>query len=197
MQDTKPIDLQHIRNLTVSGRIATGASTLAKGIADALHWKLLDGGKLFRKINNELGISIVDSSRRPDSFDLAYEEKVKKILRDEKHNVIQSHLAGFDAQGIAGVYRILVLCEDEEGNDKTDIRIDRLINRDGISVEEAKHELKERERSHLEKFRRLYMPQDPHWVYWDKEYYDLTISTYSHNPEESVQIVLHHLGVTQ
>ena len=117
------------------------------------------------------------------------------MLKEEEHHIIQSHLAGFDAQGIEGVFKILVVCEDEEGNDKVDIRIDRLINRDGVSVEEAKNEVKEREQQHLIKFRRLYARGDENWVYWDKKYYDLVVSSFSHNKIETLNQVLENLGI--
>lgn len=190
-----PIQIPHIRNITVSGRIASGATTLAVKIAQALNWQLLDGGKLFRKINEELGMSITNSNMRPDHFDIAYEERIKNMLNHERSYVIQSHLAGFDAQGIEGVFKILVVCEDTEGNDKADIRIDRLVNRDSVSIEEAKHEIVEREKQHLMKFRRLYAQNDQEWFYWDKKYYDLVINTYSHNQDESLAVALEALKV--
>ena len=187
-------DLPNIRNITVSGRIGSGATTLAKKIAEALGWKVLEGGVLFEKIHEELKLDESEANSRPDSFDLAYEEKIKKLLREENRFVIQSHLAGFDAQDIDGVFKILVVCEDQEGNDKADIRIDRLVNRRGISVEQAKHEASKREKEHLEKFRRLYANNDQNWVYWDKKYYDLIINTYSHNKEETLKIALEVIG---
>lgn len=188
------VDLLNIKNITVSGRIGSGATTLAEKLAEKLGWDVLDGGKLMRKINTGLGYSIIDTEKRPDRFDLEYEEKIKKILTEEKHHIIQSHLAGVDAKGIEGVFKILVVCEDLQGNDKAEIRIDRLVNRDGLSVEDAKFEVHERERQHLEKFRRLYANNDQSWVYWDKKYYDLVINTYSHNQEETLKIALEGVG---
>ena len=41
-----PVDLPDIRNITISGRIASGATTLAHHVADSLGWEILDGGKL-------------------------------------------------------------------------------------------------------------------------------------------------------
>jgi len=189
-----PVDLPHIKNITVSGRIGSGATTLATKLSEILRWNLLDGGKLFRKINNDLGMTITDSNKRPDSFDLAYEQRVKNMLKEEKHHIIQSHLAGFDAQGIEGIFKILVVCEDKDGNDKTEIRVDRLVNRDGVSVEQAKHEIKERELQHLTKFRRLYATNNAKWVYWDKKYYDLVINTYSNNQEDTLRLALEKVG---
>jgi cytidylate kinase len=188
------IQVPNIHNITVSGRIGSGTTTLAFGLAKKLGWKLLEGGALFEKIHNDLKVSELEVNSRPDSFDLQYEEKIKKILSTENHHIIQSHLAGFDAQGIKSEFRILVVCEDEEGNDKTEIRIDRLVNRRGISITEAKEEVHIREKRNLQKWRRLYAGNDNNWVYWDKKYYDLVINTYPHNQEETLKIVLEGIG---
>ena len=187
-------DFSSIRNITISGRIGSGTTTLAFGLAKELGWNLLEGGVLFEKINNDLKISESQVTSRPDHFDLEYEEKIKKLLHKQNHQIIQSHLAGFDAQGIPGVFKILVICEDEEGHDKTDIRIDRLVTRKKISIEKAKEEVRKREEGHLEKWRRLYVNNDQSWVYWDKKYYDLVINTYSHNQDETLKIALEKIG---
>lgn len=191
-----PTDLPNIRNITISGRIASGTTTLATNLKKELGWELLEGGELFGKFHEEHlnDKSELAVSKRPDKIDLEYEEMIKKILKEKEHQIIQSHLAGFDAKGIAGVFKILVECVDEKGEDKIDIRIDRLVNRKGIHVDNAKHEIREREESNLEKWRRLYAGGDPNWVYWDSKYYDLVVNTYSHNPEESLILVLEKIG---
>jgi len=186
--------LEGIRNITVSGRIGSGTTTLAMSLAKELGWKLLEGGALFEKIHNELKVSELEVDNRPDKFDIEYEEKVKKMLVNESHHIIQSHLAGFDAQGIKRVFKILVVCEDGEGSDRTEIRIDRLVNRRGIPIGEAKEEVFVRELRNLSKWRRLYAGNDPNWVYWDKKYYDLVINTYPHNQEETLKIALEGIG---
>ena len=190
---TTPKDIPGIRNITVSGRIGSGATTLAHGLAEYFGWEMLDGGKIMRKIQAELGAGVEQTSKRPDSFDLEYEEKIKSMLQNESHHIIQSHLAGFDAQGVEGVFKFFVVCEDRDGSDKVDVRIDRLVNRDGISIEQAKHEVRERDRQNLEKWRRLYAHDDPNWFYWDTKYYDAVINTYSHNHEGSLQLALEAL----
>ena len=40
----------------------------------------------------------------------------------------------------------------------------------------------------------MYAGGDPNWVYWDRKYYDLVVNTYSHNPEESLKLVLDKAG---
>lgn len=186
--------MKDIKNITISGRIGSGSTTLALRLSKTLGWELLEGGALFEKIHQELNLSELEVNGRPDSFDLEYEERIKKMLKEEKHKIIQSHLAGFDAQGIEGVFKILLVCEDEEDNDRIEIRIDRLVNRKGISIEEAKQEVVVREQGHLEKWGRLYAGGDKNWVYWDKKYYDLVINTYNHNQEETLKIALEGMG---
>ncbi|MBU4098745.1 (d)CMP kinase [Patescibacteria group bacterium] len=190
----KPIKLPDIRNITVSGRIASGASTLATHLGQILGWEFLNGGEIFRQFTTEKKLDIILTNTRPDKFDLEYEEKIKKLLKEKSYQIIQSHLAGFDAQNIEGVFKILVVCEDDFGEDKIEIRIDRLVNRDAKKVEDAKLEIVERERQNLKKWRRLYVGNDKDWVYWDKKYYDLVVNTYSLNAQESTQTVLDAIG---
>ena len=189
-----PIDLPNIRNITVSGRIASGTTTLAKGLANTLGWELLEGGVLFEHIHKDLHLTEIQVEDRPDSFDLTYEDKIKNRLKEKNHYVIQSHLAGFDAQGIHNIFKILIICEDDRGNDKTEIRIDRLANRRKISIDEAKQEILEREKNNLEKWRRMYAHNDQNWVYWDKRYYDLVINTYSNNAQQTLKLAFEAVG---
>nr|MBI5455966.1 cytidylate kinase family protein [Candidatus Levybacteria bacterium] len=189
-----PAELQGIRNITISGRISTGKTTLANHLADTLGWDMLDGGKVFRHLAKEMGFHISEKQKVPDKFDIAFEEEIKLILINEKNHVLQSHLAGFVAQGIKGIYKILVICEDSKGDDKQSIRIDRIMNRDLVSAEHARREIQEREEADLKKYRRLYTENNPNWVYWDKKYYDLVVNTYSLNQKEALDFVLKHIG---
>jgi len=187
-----PKDLKGIRNITISGRIASGTTTLANNISKELKWDLLEGGELFRKFHEEKlnDKSEIAVDKRPDNIDLEYEREIKEILKNESHRIIQSHLAGFDAQDIPEIFKILVICEDTRGEDHADIRIDRLVNRKKISVDEAKREIVERENNNLEKWRRLYANGDQDWFYWDPKYYDLVINTYTNNAQASLELVL-------
>jgi cytidylate kinase len=71
------------------------------------------------------------------------------------------------------------------------------MNREKISIEQAKEEVIEREENDLEKWRKLYANGDKNWNYWDKKYYDLVINTYSHNQDETLEFALEKLGYKQ
>lgn len=192
----KLIDLPSIRIITISGRIGSGSTTLAKKLAQKLGWKHIEGGEIFwEAVRKKMGLDPKDTNLRPDQEDELFDAELKRILKEDSHIVLETKLAGFNAQGISGVFKILMLCEDEKGEDQLNIRIDRLLNREKISIEEAKKEVRQREENDIKKWRRIYAKRDPNWVYWDKKYYDLVINTYSHNQEESLQIALEAIGI--
>lgn len=79
----KPVELPNIRNITISGRIASGATTLAHHVAQYLGWEILDGGKLFREFTKDHGFA----DHRPDQFDLDYEEKTRESALFSDHQL--------------------------------------------------------------------------------------------------------------
>lgn len=188
--DTDPAKLPY-RLITVSGRIASGSTTLAKKLAHALVWKRIEGGEIFwEAVRTKLGLEEKDTGLRPDEEDLAFEAMQKEILEKREQMVVESKLAGFVAKDLPDVFRVLVTCVDPQGVDQTNIRIDRLVNREELSIAQAKEEVLVREQSDVEKWRRLYAPDEPEWTFWDKKYYNLVINTYTHDPEESLALVL-------
>lgn len=189
-----PTEIPGIRIITVSGRIGAGSTSLAKSLAKLFGWKHLEGGEIFwEAVRKRMGLDPKETNLRPDEEDRLFDEQLKKILREDRDIVLETKLAGFNAQGISGVFKILVICEDRDGVDQTAIRIDRLVNREKIPVEEAKEEITLREKNDLEKWRKLYAKDDPSWIYYNPSYYDLVINTYDHNAEESVAKTLEML----
>jgi cytidylate kinase len=190
-----PVDLPNIRIITVSGRIGAGSTSLAKHLAQILGWKHLEGGEIFwEAVRKKLNLAPKDTDLRPDEEDVLFEERQKEILQHEKHIVLESKLAGFCAKDMPDVFRVAVVCEDAAGQDQPEIRIDRLVNREHISTEDAKAEVLEREINDLSKWRRLYADNDSDWTYWDKKYYNLVVNTFSHNQEESLSLVVDAIG---
>ena len=194
----EPIKLPNMRMITVSGRIASGATTLGHKLAKTLGWHHVEGGEIFwEAVRTKMGLEEKDTNLRPDKEDEDFDRSLKQILTNGKNLILETKLAGFNAQGIPGVFKIAIICEDESGNDKTDIRIDRLINREKISIEQAKEEVIDREKNDLAKWRKLYANGDQKWNYWDKKYYDLVINTYSYNQDETLKFALEKLGYKQ
>jgi cytidylate kinase len=196
--DKNPIELIGIRNITISGRIASGSTSLAKGLSRIISWKHIEGGDVFWEVSRaKLGLGAKDTGLRPDKEDEDFDHSLKLILKEDKNVILETKLAGFNAQGIDGIYKILVICQDEHGVDQTQIRIDRLVNRETSSVEDAKEEVLVREKSDVEKWRKLYANNDQDWVYWNSKYYDLVVNTYSLNKEGALDFVLEKIGISR
>jgi len=88
-------------------------------------------------------------------------------------------------RGLKHVLKVLLMCDDA-------LRIDRIVNRDNISVGQAKHHLKDREEANLGKWSKMY--QVPKTDFWNINHYDIVIYTYSHGPQETLDLVLQALG---
>jgi cytidylate kinase len=193
-----PIDLPNARLITVSGRIASGSTTLANRLSQTLNWRHIEGGEVFwEAVRQKLGLDPKDTALRPDADDKDFDASLKHMLATQQHVVLETKLAGFNAQNVPGVFKILVVCTDPEGNDQTNIRIDRLVNREGMGIDMAKEEVLVREKNDIEKWQRLYADNNMEWVYWDTRYYDLVINTYSHDQQQTLDLALEAIGYTQ
>jgi cytidylate kinase len=184
-----------IRIITVSGRIAAGSTSLAKGLAREFGWKHIEGGEIFwEAYRKQLDIAPKDTNLRPDEMDVLFDQQLKQILEKDEGIVLESKLSGFMSQGIEGVFKIGVVCEDKHGEDQTGVRIDRLVNREAVSVQSAKEEVLERETHDLAKWRKLYANGNIEWVYWDKKYYDYMVNTFFYSQQECVVLTLEKLN---
>lgn len=180
-------DLKY-RAVTISGKIAVGTSTLAQNLADVLGWKRINAGDIQREYDrkNNIHENKQGATARSDAHENEIDEMTKKVLKEEKNIIYEAWLAGFMAQGIEGVLKVLVICSEDA------VRIDRITNRDNISVEEAKEWLKQREEENTVKWKKLYGDHE----FWDPKsgFYDLVVDTYSTGPNETVGKVLDKLG---
>jgi len=189
------IDLPKIRIITVSGRIGAGSTSLARHLAEKLGWKHIEGGDIFwETVRKRMHVDTKDTKLRADEEDLLFEKKQDQILKNEKHIVLESKLAGFCAQDIADIYKVGVICADENGVDQVEERVKRLMEREKVTLDDSRKEVLEREKNDLEKWRRLYAKDDQNWVYWDSKYYDLVVNTFSRSQEESMEAVLKAIG---
>lgn len=173
------------RNITVSGGVATGTSTLAKSLAETLGWKRINAGDIQREYDRSRGMSehFSGSDTRSDEHEQAIEAMTKQKLIKESNLVYEAWLSGFVARDIKDVLKVLLVCDDA-------LRIDRVVNRDKMTVAEAKKQIESREQGNLKKWKEIYGDYD----FWDPKYYDLIIDTYSSGPNETVGKVLDKLG---
>lgn len=180
-------------SIAISGPPGAGRSTLLKNLRECLTplgWEFFSGGDWSRQYAIDNGKH--DPSDPTHHLATDYGEDVdhkiddamrQKISDPAVHMVIESWIAGWNARGIKHVLKVLLMCDDS-------LRIDRIVNRDNVSVDQAKLHLREREQANLTKWKRMYVTSD----FWDPKYYDLVINTYSHGPKETMGILLQALG---
>lgn len=187
----KPLKYQSI---AISGKPGVGRTTLftnLKKILQPLGFEFFSGGEWSRQYAIDHGLH--DPKDTKHHFATAYGDEVdyqidvamREKLAGEGNFCVESWIAGWNMRGLKNVLKVLLMCDDA-------LRIDRIVNRDIISVGEAKEHLRKREEENLAKWSRIY--KVPPTDFWDTKYFDLVINTYSHGPTETLDIVLQALG---
>src|SRR3989344_3953575 len=151
------MDIPHFRNVTISGKVATGTSTLARSLEKELGWKFWSGGEFFRAYTKEHNIPLEEKSLTEDSVERKVDFGMREQLITEKGHIFEAWLSGFVAQQVPGVLKVLLVCKDE-------LRVDRVVNREAASIEEAIRHIKRREEENLKKWSRLYESEWQEWV---------------------------------
>lgn len=195
MEDpTSPRTLKYA-SIAISGAPGAGRSTLLKNlkpVVTPLGWETFSGGDWSRKFAVEAGKHNAQDATHHYAVDVSEEIdheidlKLRQKLEDpQAHVAVESWIAGWNMRGLPHVLKVLLMCDNA-------LRIDRIVNRDGITVEQAKAHLRDREDSNLSKWSRMYnVPKED---FWDPKHYDLVINTYSHGSQETLEIVLQALG---
>lgn len=174
------------KNVAISGDIGTGKSTLVRRLAEKLGWKYLHTGEFFRKWHKEHNVPLEASEKIPEELDKEIDMGYQEKMRTEENTIFESHLAGWLAHDVPGVFKVLCTTQYE-------VAMERAAKRDGVSIEEAKVKAKERADSLKEKFRRLYGVEDR----FDPKYFDLIIDTTNVTPDQVLEMVLEKLGPSQ
>lgn len=180
-------------SIAISGRPGAGRSTLLKNlrpIVEPLGWEVFSGGDWSRQIAIKAGSHDPNDTKHHkatdygDEIDNQIDQAMREKLSDSNtHVAVESWIAGWNMRGFKHVLKVLLMCDEA-------LLIDRIVNRDNLTVDEAKKHMKEREDANLAKWKRMYGVED----FWDPKYYDLVINTYSHGPKETLDLVLQALG---
>lgn len=174
------------KNITISGKIGVGSTTLAKRVAEILGWKYINAGALQREYDRQQGKdeNLQGALRRSDDHEKEMEAQAKKVLHEESDVVYEAWLSGFVARDIPDALKVLVICS------KDDVRVDRVMNRESVNLETAKQYIKTREEENIAKWKVLYGTDD----FWNPKDYDLVVDTYSSGPLQTLGKVLDTLG---
>jgi cytidylate kinase len=194
------------KNITISGLPGSGSTTLLKLLREKYEqdgWKGFSGGEFMRQYAVEQGLFDGngmlhhDATVYNDDFDRKVDGDMRNKLATEEKWILESWLSGFLAQGLPGVLKVLVYCSSDA------VRIDRIVNRDKVTVDEAKAHIMQRTEKNLAKWSRMYANEWQQWVvqpgvmsasepidFWNPALYDVTIDTFKYSREEAFEKVL-------
>lgn len=194
------------KNITISGLPGCGSTTLLNLLKEELeedHWVGFSGGEFMRAYAIEKGLFNPTQSTHhsatvySDDFDRQVDYGIREKVSSQEKWIIESWLSGFMAQNVPGTLKVLMTCSNDA------VRIDRIVNRDGVDVKEAKKSIQGRYEGNLAKWQRMYSKEWQEWVvdagklpatsaidFWRPELYDLVIDTFSNNSEKTLQLVL-------
>lgn len=196
------------KNITISGLPGCGSTTLLRllrenEVMQFAGWKGFSGGEFMRAYAIEKGLFDPASGHHhsatdyEDDFDRQVDMGMRQKLEEEENWILESWLSGFLGQQVPGTLKVLMQCSDDA------VRVDRIINRDNVSVEEAKQNMQNRYQTNLAKWQRMYAREWQQWVvepgtlganepidFWRPELYDIVIDTYKLNQQQTLETVL-------
>lgn len=169
-------------NITISGQICAGKSTLRNLLVKKLRWQTFSTGELFRKYTKDHNLNLEQAEEQNNKLTKKIDGQVRKLLKIKKHQIVDSWLAGITAKKIPGVLKILLVCKD-------DIRYKRFAKREKSSFQEAKLKVDERFDSWSKKIYKIYKCRD----FFKEKYFDLVIDTSYITPQAVLKKVLNTL----
>ncbi|MBI4100778.1 cytidylate kinase family protein [Candidatus Microgenomates bacterium] len=169
--------------ITISGLICSGKSSLFNALRQELNWKSYSASDFFRKWCQEHNVPLFAAELRPVELTKKIDQQMRHEIERDGNIIVEGWLAGFMTQGIPGVFKILLVCEDAE-------RIKRFAQRENVSLDQAKAEISKREASLFAKWRKVYSRND----FFKPDFYDLAIDTTQLKPNEVLEKVLKSLN---
>ncbi len=165
--------------VTISGRICTGKTTLFWILQKKLGWPTFSASQYFRDYSRSTGVSLQKAEEQNPNLTKEVDLRMKKLLLEEEHILLEGWMAGIMADQMPDVLRILLTCEDTQ-------RIKRFAKREKVSEEEAKANIEERERNLFTKLEEIYHRSD----FVHPKNYNLVIDTTHKSLEETLGVVL-------
>ncbi len=140
--------------ITVSGHPGSGTSTLVSGICEKMGWNSINGGQIFRDEARKRDMSLSEFGilcANDFTVDKSLDEILKQKMQDPNGpEVMESRLSGWWAH-LLNLDCIRIWLDVNEN-----VRAQRVVNREGVSLEDAIAANKKRSEIDLDRYQELY-----------------------------------------
>lgn len=134
--------------IAIAGPIGVGKSTVARLVAQALGYRYISGGEVFREVARQRGISVTEVNKLAEqdpSLDRELDRRQRELAQ-QGDSVVESRLSGWMVDADLKVWL----------KAPVDVRAERVAGREGQPVAAAREELMERERSEWARYKETY-----------------------------------------
>ena len=134
--------------VAIAGPIGVGKSTVARLVAQALGYRYISGGEVFREVARQRGISVTEVNKLAEqdpSLDRELDRRQRELAQ-QGDSVVESRLSGWMVDADLKIWL----------KAPVDVRAERLAGREGQPVDAARAELMERERSEWARYKETY-----------------------------------------
>ncbi len=174
--------------ITIGGLPGSGTTTTAELLSAELGVPWTNGGKIFRELASEKGMSLSQFGTHAEEnaeVDRELDKRLIEIMRNG-NIILESRLAGAnaDAHGIESL-RVWL-------HASLDVRAQRIHVREGGGQEKQTQETKERERSERARYMEYYGID-----YEDFDHYSVVINSGEYLPDQIVRIILVTLSMKE
>ncbi len=160
--------------ISISGHIGSGKTTVSNILGKLTGYKVYSGGYFFRKLADEMGVSIEDLNllaEKDDTLDFKLNEIIEQFMKENDCIIVESRLSGWISYR-AGIETFRIFLDAS-----LDTRVSRVSKREDL--EDVRNLVKLREDSENLRFLKFF-----NFRMEDKSIYDTVINTETGSAEE-------------
>ncbi|HUY01312.1 MAG TPA: AAA family ATPase [Candidatus Deferrimicrobium sp.] len=165
--------------ITISGFHGTGKSTIARKLAEELKYGYIAAGQLFRQMAKDSQMNLEEFSEYIETHPEIDQEIDQKTSQEAKKGnmVLDGLLVAWKTKDISDIHILLTAAEE--------IRVKRIAQREKRPFKEVKKETLYREKSELDRFKKIYNIDLN-----DYSIYDVVLNTGLWTEESVIRIII-------
>lgn len=173
-------EVAYLPIIAVSGPHGSGKSTAAKKVAEALNYEYISAGELFRDMAKNAKMNLEEFSKKAEiqeEIDKFIDDKTVELAEAKDNIVVDAQLGGWMLKDKADMLVYITA--------PLEVRIDRIVKREGKTAEQVRQETRTREQSEKSRYQKLYKIDIS-----DLTIYDIILNSQEFSATDCVEIIL-------